>query len=185
MDNNNITLKDILNVIDQGIEMAGWFKDFLFINKNKNGFIIAKIKYSVDLDAQYTMLGTENKGYELTYFETFKELGTIVDIIELEYDKEVVLEPYTKEELNLMSDEIMHRYDRDPLELSTIIMKGCDDFWIQLFFEGSIYETDYNSIYGKIIKEEYLDRWEFAIRELATHKTLDGCVDHMLVWFGA
>ncbi len=185
MDNENIKLKDILNLIDQGIEMAGWFREFIFINMHNRGFIIAKIKYGVDLDAQYTMLNIENKGYGLVYFETFQELGTIIDIIELDYNKKITLEPYTKEELNLMSDEIMHKYTRNPLELTTIIMKGCDDFWVQLFLEGSIYTTDYDSINGKIIKEKYLDRWDFSIRELATHKTLDECVGHMLVWFGA
>ncbi len=185
MDNENIKLKDIVNFIDQGIEMAGWFREFIFISMHNNGFIIAKIKYGVDLDAQYTMLGMENKGYKLAYLETFQELGNIINIIELEYDKEVDLKYNTKEELNLMSYEIMHEYTKNPLELSTIIMKGCNDFWVQLFLDGVIYRTDYDSIDGEVLKEKYLDRWKFYIRELATHKTLDDCVDHMLVWFGA
>jgi len=48
VDNNNIILKDILNVIDQGIEMAGWFREFIFVNMHNNGFIIAKIKYDLE-----------------------------------------------------------------------------------------------------------------------------------------
>ncbi len=185
MDNNNITLKDILNVINQGIEIAGWFKDFLFINKNKNGFRIAKIHYGVNLDAQYTMLNMENRGYNLVYNGTTWELGDVVTLIEYEYQTKVNMRVHTKEELNLMSNELINNCDYEPLQLSTVIMKGCDDFWVQLFLEGSIHETDYNTIDGKIVKEKYLDRWKFSIRELATHKTLDDCVDHMLVWFGA
>ena len=184
MDNNNITLKDILSFIDQGIEIAGWFKDFLFINKNKNGFMIAKIHYGVDLDAQFAMLDMENNGYGLVYNETFRELGDIVTIIEYEYQAKVDMKVYTKDELNDMSNELIKNCEHDTLELSTVIMKGCEDFWVQLFLEGKIYTTDYDSINNKIIKEKYLDRWTFSIRELATHKTLDDCVDHMLVWFG-
>lgn len=185
MDNDNITLKDILNLIYQGIEIVGWFKDFLFIDKSKNGFMIAKIHYGVDLDAQFTMLNMENRGYIIVYNETIQKLGDVVTLIEYEYNQNVNLEYNTKEELNQMSNELINECTYNPLELSTVIMKGCEDFWIQLFLQGSIYTTDYDLIDDKIIKEKYLDIWKFDIRELATHKDLDSCVDHMLVWFGA
>jgi len=183
--NTNIQLKDILSYIDQGIEMAGWFKDFLFINKSKNGFMIVKIHYGVDLDAQFTMINMENSGYNIIYNKTIQKLGNLVSLIEHEYNQIVDMYVYTKDELNDMSNEIINETEHNPLELSTIIMKGCDDFWIQLFLEGKIYRTDYDSIGGKIIKEKYINRWNFDIRELATHKKLDLCIDHMLTWFGA
>jgi len=183
--NTNIQLKDILSYIDQGIEIAGWFKDFLFINKSKNGFMIVKIHYGVDLDAQFTMINMENSGYNIIYNKTIQELGNLVSLIEHEYNQIVDMYVYTKDELNDMSNEIINETKHNPLELSTIIMKGCDDFWIQLFLEGKIYRTDYDSIRGKIIKEKYINRWNFDIRELATHKKLDLCIDHMLTWFGA
>ena len=183
--NTNIQLKDILSYIDQGIEIAGWFKDFLFINKSKNGFMIVKIHYGVDLDAQFTMINMENSGYNIIYNKTIQQLGNLVSLIEHEYNQIVDMYVYTKDELNDMSNEIINETKHNPLELSTIIMKGCDDFWIQLFLEGKIYRTDYDSIRGKIIKEKYINRWNFDIRELATHKKLDLCIDHMLTWFGA
>ncbi len=185
MDNNNITLKDIINLIEHGIEMAGWFKDFTFINMHSNGFIIAKIHYNVDLDAQFTMINMNDSGYIISYKETLQELGDIITILEHEYNQNIDIEYTTKEELNKMSEKLMSRKVRNPLELSTVIIKGCDDLWLQFFFEGKIYTTDYDVMYGKIIKEKYLDRWELGIRELAMHHTLDSCVDHMLIWFGA
>lgn len=175
---STINLKEILNYINQGIEISTWFKDFLFINLNNNNFTIAKIHYGCEPITGCTFFNVENEGYQLIYLKSSKNLGDIVTIIEEEYNTQIEMYVYTKEELDERSSEALLRYKRESLELSTVIIpSGHNDFWIQLFLEAKRKEQKYYDY-------DYGYDYKFDIRELALHKQLDECVDHMLTWFG-